>query len=94
MNTAISNSGMHSQPSSTVQKLASVNEQTWITFGTDIPVRSTLIQKMLRIEFLVGNLAEMMGDHDKAINSYESALRHNPYSILALSIVQENNLKE
>ena len=27
----------------------------------------------------------MMGDHDKAINSYESALRHNPYSILALS---------
>ncbi|KAK4516196.1 uncharacterized protein ATC70_011165 [Mucor velutinosus] len=64
MNTALSNSGMHSQPSNTVQKLATVNEQTWIT---------------------VGNLAEMMGDHDKAINSYESALRHNPYSIVALS---------
>ena len=33
----------------------------------------------------IGNLAEMMGDHDKAINSFESALRHNPYSIIALS---------
>ncbi|CEP17958.1 hypothetical protein [Parasitella parasitica] len=59
------NSGMHSQqPVNAVQKLASVNEQTWITFG---------------------NLAEMMGNHDKALSSYESALRHNPYSILALS---------
>jgi hypothetical protein len=33
MNTTLSNNGMqHSQPN-TVQKLASANEQTWITFG-------------------------------------------------------------
>ncbi|KAL0094606.1 hypothetical protein J3Q64DRAFT_1629680 [Phycomyces blakesleeanus] len=52
------------QPTSTAQKLALVNEQTWLTMG---------------------NLAEMMTDYDKAINCYESALRHNPYSVAALS---------
>ncbi|CEI88757.1 Putative Transcriptional corepressor [Rhizopus microsporus] len=46
------------------QKLAQVNEQTWLTMG---------------------NLAEMMTDYDKAMNCYESALRHNPYSVVALS---------
>ncbi|KAG0940526.1 hypothetical protein G6F60_005506 [Rhizopus arrhizus] len=46
------------------QKLAQVNEQTWLTMG---------------------NLAEMMTDYEKAMNCYESALRHNPYSVVALS---------
>ncbi|KAI8052687.1 hypothetical protein BDF21DRAFT_173334 [Thamnidium elegans] len=46
------------------QKLAQVNEQTWLTMG---------------------NLAEMMTDYDKAMSCYESALRHNPYSVVALS---------
>lgn len=27
----------------------------------------------------------MMTDYDKAMNCYESALRHNPYSVVALS---------
>ncbi|KAI8994683.1 hypothetical protein BDB01DRAFT_773688 [Pilobolus umbonatus] len=48
------------------QKLAAVNEQTWLT---------------------VGNLAELMSDYDKALSCYESALRHNPYSITALKQV-------
>ncbi|KAI8376261.1 uncharacterized protein BYT42DRAFT_498646 [Radiomyces spectabilis] len=52
------------QQISAAQKLAAVNEQTWLTMG---------------------NLAEMMTDYDKAMNCYESALRHNPYSIPALS---------
>ncbi|KAI8091265.1 uncharacterized protein B0P05DRAFT_568665 [Gilbertella persicaria] len=52
------------QQVSAAQKLAQVNEQTWMTMG---------------------NLAEMMTDYDKAMNCYESALRHNPYSIAALS---------
>ncbi|KAG1095721.1 hypothetical protein G6F42_018501 [Rhizopus arrhizus] len=43
------------------QKLAQVNEQTWLT------------------------MAEMMTDYDKAMSCYESALRHNPYSVVALS---------
>ncbi|KAG2237670.1 hypothetical protein INT48_004573 [Thamnidium elegans] len=33
----------------------------------------------------LGNLAEMMSDWERAMNSYESALRHNPYSVSALS---------
>ncbi|KAG0743393.1 hypothetical protein G6F57_009449 [Rhizopus arrhizus] len=48
----------------TIQKLASVNEQVWLKLG---------------------NLAEMMSDGEKAMNSYESALRHNPYSVAALT---------
>lgn len=34
---------------------------------------------------MTGNLAEMMTDYDKAMSCYESALRHNPYSVVALS---------
>ncbi|KAI8885159.1 TPR-like protein [Backusella circina FSU 941] len=52
------------QPATAAQKLAQVNEQTWLTMG---------------------NLAEMMTDYEKAMNCYESALRHNPYSVVALS---------
>ncbi|KAI8875925.1 TPR-like protein [Backusella circina FSU 941] len=47
-----------------IQKLASVNEQAWLTLG---------------------NLAEMMADWEKAMSSYEAVLRHNPYSVSALS---------
>lgn len=47
-----------------VQKLAAVNEQTWLSMGA---------------------LAELMTDYDRASNCYEQALRHNPYSIQALS---------
>ena len=35
--------------------------------------------------FRLGNLAEMMTDYDKAMTCYESALRHNPYSVVALT---------
>ncbi|KAI9300863.1 hypothetical protein BJ944DRAFT_170107 [Cunninghamella echinulata] len=52
------------QLANTAQKLATINEQTWLTMG---------------------NLAEMMTDYEKAMNCYESALRHNPYSIIALT---------
>lgn len=31
-----------------------------------------------------GTLAEQMSDFERAIKSYESALRHNPYSFSAL----------
>ncbi|ORZ11911.1 hypothetical protein BCR42DRAFT_332193 [Absidia repens] len=52
------------QPTTTAQKLAAINEQTWLSMG---------------------NLAELMTDYEKAMNCYESALRHNPYSIVALT---------
>lgn len=52
------------QPSTAAQKLAAINEQTWLSMG---------------------NLAELMTDYDKATSCYESALRHNPYSVPALT---------
>ncbi|KAK9762843.1 glucose repression mediator protein, partial [Basidiobolus ranarum] len=33
----------------------------------------------------LGALAELMLDHDRALNAYEATLRHNPYSISALT---------
>ena len=35
----------------------------------------------------VGQLAELIGNHDEAINSYEQALRHNQYSVPAMSSI-------
>ncbi|KAG0171746.1 glucose repression mediator protein [Apophysomyces sp. BC1034] len=52
------------QPTTVVQKLAALNEQTWLTMG---------------------NLAELVADYDKAMTCYESALRHNPYSVITLT---------
>ncbi|ORE11518.1 TPR-like protein [Rhizopus microsporus var. microsporus] len=53
-----------------------------------IPKPNT-IQKLTSVNEQVwlklGNLAEMMSDWERAVNAYESALRHNPYSITALS---------
>ncbi|ORY80925.1 hypothetical protein BCR37DRAFT_393569 [Protomyces lactucae-debilis] len=46
------------------QKLASVNEESWLQ---------------------VGKVAEMMNELDRAVIAYESALRHNPYSIPAMN---------
>lgn len=51
-------------PMTAVQKLAAVNEQTWLSMG---------------------GLAELMTDYDRAASCYEQALRHNPYSVQALS---------
>ena len=34
---------------------------------------------------LLGNLSEMMGDLDSAVQSYESAIRHNRYCITAMN---------
>ena len=33
----------------------------------------------------IGNLAETMGEFDRAFSAFESALRNNPYSIPALT---------
>jgi hypothetical protein len=40
---------------------------------------------MIKIIILIGNLSETLGDIDRAVNAYDSALRHNPYSITALT---------
>ncbi|ORZ07864.1 hypothetical protein BCR42DRAFT_336167 [Absidia repens] len=50
---------------------------------------TTIIQKLTAANesawLTLGNLAELMSDDEKAIQSYESALSHNPYSIQALT---------
>jgi general transcriptional corepressor CYC8 len=33
----------------------------------------------------IGSLSETLGDLDKAMHAYEAALRHNPYSVPALT---------
>ncbi|CAO3702617.1 unnamed protein product [Rhizopus stolonifer] len=51
--------------------------------------KQTTLQKLTSVNEQVwlklGNLAEMMMDWERAVNAYESALRHNPYSVVALS---------
>lgn len=39
------------------------------------------------ISCYLGNLAELMTDWERAMGLYEYALRHNPYSINALSSI-------
>ncbi|RKP09624.1 hypothetical protein THASP1DRAFT_14038 [Thamnocephalis sphaerospora] len=51
-------------PATGSQRLAAMNEETWIRMGT---------------------LADQMQDHDRAMSCFESALRHNPYSVAALT---------
>lgn len=68
------------------QKLAQVNEQTWLTMGNYKQSEPfIMVVHYMRVFIYIGNLAEMMTDYDKAMNCYESALRHNPYSVVALS---------
>lgn len=82
-------------PMTAVQKLAAVNEQTWLSMGkySKSRVRSdpyTLVIAHPRMSFFfcslcLGGLAELMTDYDRAASCYEQALRHNPYSVQALS---------
>jgi hypothetical protein len=37
--------------------------------------------------FIIGNAAELMHEYDRAMTAYESALRHNAYSVAALSSI-------
>ncbi|KAI9592499.1 hypothetical protein BDF19DRAFT_425315 [Syncephalis fuscata] len=52
------------QPTTATQRLAAINEQTWIQLGS---------------------IADQMQEFDRAISCFESALRHNPYSVPALT---------
>lgn len=55
----------------------SILRLVWFSWGTLCKGRHT--------HYGLGNLAEMMADWERAMASYESALKHNPYSINALS---------
>lgn len=76
-------------PTTAAQKLAAVNEQTWLSMGKIVHCYYYICYFLYSCVCVnlpaSGNLAEMMADYDKATTCYESALRHNPYSINALT---------
>lgn len=54
-----------------LQKLTAVNEQAWLQVG--------------KVSFLsAGSMSETLKDYERALAAYESALRHNPYSVPGL----------
>lgn len=75
-----------SQVLTTAQRLASVNEETWLQVGATInfPVLRSGAART-KINPLLGKVAELMNDLDRAMAAYESALRQNPYSIPAMN---------
>ena len=68
------------QPRATPQHLVQLNEAVWISIGKVHP-RSVVSLTNKQI----GNVTELMGDLDAAINAYEQALRHNQYSVTAMN---------
>ena len=44
-------------------------------------------RRIITTDILPGSLTEMMGDLDRAMTAYESALRQNPYSIPAMNSI-------
>ncbi|GJJ70268.1 general transcriptional corepressor CYC8 [Entomortierella parvispora] len=61
--------------------------------GGPAPVVTSPAQRLDAIDEQVwlqlGSLAESMGEFDRAMASYESALRHNHYSVSALNLIAE-----
>lgn len=41
----------------------------------------------VRLTCVIGNLTELMGDLEGAVNAYEQAMRHNQYSIQAMNAI-------
>jgi hypothetical protein len=69
-----------------VQRLTNVNEQTWLSMGNVyffLLLHYRLAHPLIR--YLTGTVAELMNDNDRAMKCFENALRHNQYSIPALS---------
>lgn len=69
-------------------KLGKESEATWLQIGEFYTVfrRFFTAKKLMKSSLeCIGQTAEAMGDLDRAVGSYENALRHNAYSIVALS---------
>jgi len=65
------------------KKFATMDEQTWLQLGTFYARRLRLLTcTSISAE---GSLSETMVDNERAIQCYESALRHNPYCVKALT---------
>lgn len=80
----------------TAQKIGQLNEQVWLSIGKcdSIDYRASCLFFFLDShdprnadQFLIGSLTELMGDLDGAMSAYEQALRHNQWSIPAMSAI-------
>jgi hypothetical protein len=77
---------------SLASKLSNANENTWILLGKLTishccgEVNMICVQNYNILNSLFkGGISELMHDPDKAMYSYENALRHHPYNIKALT---------
>jgi Tfp pilus assembly protein PilF len=66
----------------TLASLANANENTWMLIG-----KSTSRQYSCQHTDMIGAVAEQVQDQDKALRAFETALKHNPNSVLALNAV-------
>jgi general transcriptional corepressor CYC8 len=64
------------------QMLTQLNEQIWIQVG-EYPAKLPCGANLLI--FPLGSLADLMGDLDGALQAYEHALRHNQWSVPAMT---------
>ena len=63
--------------------LASLNENVWLGIGRP----SYAAYSQFKLTVGSGNIYEMQGDTEGAMNAYENALRHNSYSVQALNAI-------
>lgn len=82
-----------SSKTSTPSGAGPVGPQTAAPGAGQAPVIASPAQRLDAIDeqvwLQIGSLAESMGEFDRAMNSYESALRHNYQSISALNLIAE-----
>lgn len=62
-----------------------MNEAVWMQIGKIIPHVQPALESPLTL--ISGSLAELFGNLDEAISSYEHALRHNQRSIPAMNSI-------
>ena len=75
---------VHQPARSTLHNMSGANEQIWIQIGKNYRGWHLLWDTRANFEEL-GQLAEMIGNLEEAMNAYEQALRHNQYSIPAMN---------
>jgi len=66
-------------------KLGKEAEATWLQIGSSTLLFPPLLPVPRLLIALPGQTAEAVGDLDRAVASYEAVLRHNAFSIVALS---------
>jgi tetratricopeptide (TPR) repeat protein len=66
----------------TLAQLANANENTWMLIGKRLSKKC-----LASFTNIPGAVAEQVQDQDKALRAFETALKHNPNSVLALNAV-------